>query len=245
MEHFTHEMMGYEEIPAYVAVRKFFDCYLIERNYEKISSFLEEDFYCVGVSGDAVSVNKEKFVELIRGELEVISKPIAYKMQAVFGKEIIENIWNVLTTIKVMLSDDEEEKTTYELSLTICFKLSETGFVVTSMHMTKNNDIIEAQKTQPINNVKNKNLNSKEQTEQTVFENLDLNIYKGDFTIIMGSSGAGKSTLMYSLSGMDRPTSGEVLFNSKKITSLNDDKLAVFRRKNCGFVFSRFTCSTK
>ena len=40
-------------------------------------------------------------------------------------------------------------------------------------------------------------------TEQTIFENLDLNIYRGDFTVIMGSSGAGKSTLMYSLSGMD------------------------------------------
>ena len=76
-------------------------------------------------------------------------------------------------------------------------------------------------------------------TEQTIFENLDLNIYKGDFTVIMGSSGAGKSTLMYSLSGMDRPTSGEVVWNGKTITSLNDDKLAVFRRKNCGFVFQQ------
>ena len=76
-------------------------------------------------------------------------------------------------------------------------------------------------------------------TEQTVFENLNLDIYKGDFTIIMGSSGAGKSTLMYSLSGMDRPTAGEVIFNGKRITSLNDDKLAVFRRKNCGFVFQQ------
>lgn len=76
-------------------------------------------------------------------------------------------------------------------------------------------------------------------TEQTIFENLDLNIYKGDFTVIMGSSGAGKSTLMYSLSGMDRPTSGKVIFNNIAITSLNDDKLAVFRRKNCGFVFQQ------
>lgn len=76
-------------------------------------------------------------------------------------------------------------------------------------------------------------------TEQTIFENLDLKIYKGDFTIIMGSSGAGKSTLMYSLSGMDRPTAGEVVFNRKSITALNDDKLAVFRRKNCGFVFQQ------
>ena len=76
-------------------------------------------------------------------------------------------------------------------------------------------------------------------TEQTIFENLDLNIYKGDFTVIMGSSGAGKSTLMYSLSGMDRPTSGEVVWSGKAITSLSDDKLAIFRRKNCGFVFQQ------
>ena len=75
--------------------------------------------------------------------------------------------------------------------------------------------------------------------EQTIFENLDLNIYKGDFTVIMGSSGAGKSTLMYSLSGMDRPTAGEVIWDGKEITSLKDDKLAVFRRKNCGFVFQQ------
>ena len=75
--------------------------------------------------------------------------------------------------------------------------------------------------------------------EQVIFENLNLNIYKGDFTVIMGSSGAGKSTLMYALSGMDRPTSGEIVWNDKEITALNDDKMAVFRRKNCGFVFQQ------
>ncbi len=76
-------------------------------------------------------------------------------------------------------------------------------------------------------------------THQTIFENLDLSIYKGDFTILMGSSGAGKSTLMYALSGMDRPTAGEVVFCGKSLSSMNDDKLAVFRRKNCGFVFQQ------
>ena len=75
--------------------------------------------------------------------------------------------------------------------------------------------------------------------EQTIFENLDLEIYKGDFTVIMGSSGAGKSTLMYSLSGMDRPTAGTIRFAGKEITKCNDDQLAVFRRKNCGFVFQQ------
>ena len=74
---------------------------------------------------------------------------------------------------------------------------------------------------------------------QDIFDDLDLDIYKGDFTVIMGASGAGKSTLMYSLSGMDRPTAGEIEFCGKKITKLSDDQLAVFRRKNCGFVFQQ------
>ncbi|MGN1125879.1 MAG: ABC transporter ATP-binding protein [Ruminococcus sp.] len=75
--------------------------------------------------------------------------------------------------------------------------------------------------------------------EQVIFENLNLDIYQGDFTVIMGSSGAGKSTLLYSLSGMDRPTEGEIEFCGQNITPLSDDKLAVFRRKNCGFVFQQ------
>jgi putative ABC transport system ATP-binding protein len=76
-------------------------------------------------------------------------------------------------------------------------------------------------------------------TEQVIFENLNLEIYKGDFTVIMGSSGAGKSTLLYSLSGMDRPVKGEVKFCGEVVTKLTDDQLAVFRRKKCGFVFQQ------
>lgn len=75
--------------------------------------------------------------------------------------------------------------------------------------------------------------------EQQVLKNLDIQIYGGDFTVIMGSSGAGKSTLLYALSGMDRPTSGSIAFFDAEIASLNNDKLAVFRRKNCGFVFQQ------
>lgn len=74
---------------------------------------------------------------------------------------------------------------------------------------------------------------------QTIFENLTLDIYKGDFTVIMGASGAGKSTLMYSLSGMDRPSGGSIIFSDREITKYNDDELAIFRRKNCGFVFQQ------
>lgn len=74
---------------------------------------------------------------------------------------------------------------------------------------------------------------------QTIINNLSLEIYENDFTVIMGSSGAGKSTLMYSLSGMDMPTSGSIEFCGKDITKMNADKLAVFRRKKCGFVFQQ------
>lgn len=79
----------------------------------------------------------------------------------------------------------------------------------------------------------------KEENVQTIYSDLNIDIYKGDFTVIMGSSGAGKSTLMYSLSGMDSPDSGQIDFDGTDITKLNSDKLAVFRRNQCGFVFQQ------
>jgi len=76
-------------------------------------------------------------------------------------------------------------------------------------------------------------------TQQHVLKNLDLTLYKGDFTVIMGSSGSGKSTLLYAISGMDKPTLGEVHFAGRELTGMNNDQLAVFRRLNCGFVFQQ------
>lgn len=75
--------------------------------------------------------------------------------------------------------------------------------------------------------------------QQHIIKNLDLEIYKGDFTVIMGSSGAGKSTLLYTLSGMDKPSLGKITYCGEDITGMSNDKLAVFRRKHCGFVFQQ------
>lgn len=75
--------------------------------------------------------------------------------------------------------------------------------------------------------------------QQHIIKNLDLEIYKGDFTVIMGASGAGKSTLLYTLSGMDKPSLGKITYCGRDITNMNDDKLAVFRRSHCGFVFQQ------
>ncbi|MDF2544700.1 MAG: transporter ATP-binding protein [Herbinix sp.] len=55
----------------------------------------------------------------------------------------------------------------------------------------------------------------------------------------MGPSGAGKSTLLYALSGMDKPTLGEIYFGEEEISKYSNDKLALFRRKHCGFIFQQ------
>ena len=86
---------------------------------------------------------------------------------------------------------------------------------------------------------------SNETVQQHVLKNLNLEIYKGDFTVVMGNSGSGKSTLLYSLSGMDRPSLGTVTYfveDEKKgieISKYSNDKLALFRRDYAGFVFQQ------
>lgn len=74
---------------------------------------------------------------------------------------------------------------------------------------------------------------------QHVLKNIDLELYKGDFTVIMGASGAGKSTLLYALSGMDTPTLGKITFGKTVISDLDSDGLVLFRKKHCGFVFQQ------
>ena len=69
---------------------------------------------------------------------------------------------------------------------------------------------------------------------------IDIAIERGDFVAIMGPSGCGKSTLLNILAGLDRPTSGEVLLEGKRIDSLSETKLAKMRRTKIGFVFQSF-----
>ena len=84
---------------------------------------------------------------------------------------------------------------------------------------------------------------SNESVQQHVLKNLNLTVYRGDFTVIMGNSGSGKSTLLYTLSGMDRPTLGTVTYcfggESVEISKYSNDALARFRRDHAGFVFQQ------
>ena len=66
---------------------------------------------------------------------------------------------------------------------------------------------------------------------------IDLEIYEGEFVVILGPSGSGKSTLLNILGGMDLPTEGKVFMENEDITSYNDRKLTAYRREKIGFVF--------
>ncbi|WP_040951513.1 ABC transporter ATP-binding protein [Gorillibacterium massiliense] len=75
-------------------------------------------------------------------------------------------------------------------------------------------------------------------TEQYhAIRNIDLDIYEGDFTVIMGSSGSGKSTLLYLLSGLDQATAGEVYFQDQRIDGFKERELAHFRTRNIGYIY--------
>lgn len=68
-------------------------------------------------------------------------------------------------------------------------------------------------------------------------DNLSFSVEKGEFVAIVGASGSGKSTLLHLLGGVDRPTSGKVYIDGTDIYSLNNDKLAIFRRRQIGLIY--------
>lgn len=71
-------------------------------------------------------------------------------------------------------------------------------------------------------------------------DGVDVEIEEGTFTVVMGPSGSGKSTLLYLLGGLDRPTSGAISIEGERIDQMDENALALFRRKTMGFVFQSF-----
>ena len=78
------------------------------------------------------------------------------------------------------------------------------------------------------------------ENQVTALDRASLTIAPGDFISIMGPSGSGKSTLLHLLSGLDRPTSGRLLYDGRDIYGLSDKKLSAFRRRRIGFIFQQF-----
>lgn len=72
-----------------------------------------------------------------------------------------------------------------------------------------------------------------------VLNGIDLTVRRGEFLVVMGASGSGKSTLLYSISGMDRPTSGNVYLEGRDLTSLSDTEASRVRLTKMGFIFQQ------
>ncbi len=77
----------------------------------------------------------------------------------------------------------------------------------------------------------------KDSTKVIALDNVSFSVEKGEFVAIVGASGSGKSTLLHLIGGVDRPTSGKVFVDGKDIFALNDDKLAIFRRRQVGLIY--------
>lgn len=77
----------------------------------------------------------------------------------------------------------------------------------------------------------------KDLAKVTALDNVSFSVEKGEFVAIVGASGSGKSTLLHLLGGVDRPTRGKVFIDGKDIFEFNDDKLAIFRRRQVGLIY--------
>ena len=77
----------------------------------------------------------------------------------------------------------------------------------------------------------------KGQNQVKALDDVSFSVEKGEFVAIVGASGSGKSTLLHLIGGVDRPTDGKVYINGTDVFSLNDDKLAIFRRRQVGIIY--------
>lgn len=188
MQSFTHKTKDYIQLPAYRAFEKFFDACFIERDDEKIHSFMEEDAYSFGTLEDKGAVTKEEFVKKLWNKMSNLTEPVEYMINSIYGKEIAKNVFSILAEIEVRVfkKDGEDEK--YPIRFSGCFKIQEEGFSVSSIHISRAGRIIEKGQFLQSGNEQNSVLLNQKKTEEMVFDIISKSMPGG---IVIGYAKAG------------------------------------------------------
>ena len=112
------------------------------------------------------------------------------------------------------------------------------GVPIKKQYHQKDTTKIKGGKNMEILKVENLNKTyGKGENQVKAVDNISFSVEKGEFVAIIGASGSGKSTLLHLIGGVDRPTSGKVFIDGKDIYTLNDDNLAIFRRRQIGLIY--------
>lgn len=137
MKGFTEKLEGYEKIPVYIALKEFFDTFFIERNYDKLYSLLSDDFSGIGTVEENIVTDKNEFIVSIKTELSTMTSAITYKIKAVSGKEIVEDVWNIMATLEIDVVGGFTQKVCHFMHMTGCFKRVDGDFVIDALHLSK------------------------------------------------------------------------------------------------------------
>lgn len=171
MNYFTHKTSGYEQLPAYSAFAQFLDSYLVKRDYLKTSSMIDEKFFCIGTGEDEIAVDKEDFLEMLLSEVEIVSKPIIYRVKHVCGKEVALNTWNILAGLYVVFQN-EKDRNVYLIRFTCTLKLAVDGFRILSLHMSEPSNITETKAFEALKHSDSLVATSEMKTEQLAFDTM-------------------------------------------------------------------------
>lgn len=170
MKVFTQDTIGYEQCDGYKAFKRFFDAYLLERNYKKTFAMVEDEFYSLGTGGDEVAGNKAEFSELLSAELSVLTAPMKYEHKDIRCKEVSDGVWVVMAAMVIYIPSEDGETIPYETRFTGCFKCENENVTVVSTHMSEASVITEEKEFLPLKYISNNTDIDKSKTEQIVFD---------------------------------------------------------------------------
>ena len=133
----------------------------------------------------------------------------------------------LINKLNEKIFNDEELKICEDIASVIAFNIESKGFIINDKGQR---EII----------LSVRNVSKTYQVGEVVINalnNVSMDIYKGEFLVILGASGSGKSTLLNMIGGMDKPTGGNIFVGDKNITAANEKELTLYRKNDVGFVF--------